>query len=131
MKSTQIVQLSTVFPVSDIAESTRWYHEFFGFETVYLHEGTEEGEVTNYAVMRSGNIELSLILDEAMPQPRHWTQAGTGYLCFDVSDVDVAFAELKSKGATITRELQTEPWGSRRFLLTDPSGNEISVSQAD
>jgi len=126
----QALRTITVLPVRNIAEAARWYQESLGFRTVYLHEGDDPGEATNYAILQRDEVTFSLILDESPQHESSWTKAGTGYLYLIVSNIDEEYAGVQSRGAGITRELQTETWGARGFNLTDPSGNEIHVEQA-
>jgi len=121
----------TVLPVDDIAQATGWYEAALGFETVYLHEGADEDEVTNYAIVVRDGVAVHLILDEAPPYPdrQPWTLAGTGYLYLIVRDVDAAYEEFTAKDVVPTRELRIESWGARAFNLADPSGNTIHIEQ--
>ncbi|MDX1966693.1 MAG: VOC family protein [Planctomycetaceae bacterium] len=122
------VRTVTVLPVADIEESVHWYRQALGFEAVYLHTGDDDSEPTNYAILRRGDVQFHLILDE----PSHrlsWTKAGAGYLYLFVRDIDATFAEVNSRGVPIARGLQTENWGARGFNLTDPSGNAVHVEQ--
>lgn len=45
----------------------------------------------------------------------------------EVDDVDAAHKAAVAVGAEIIHELQTEPWGVRRFFFRDRSGNVINV----
>jgi uncharacterized glyoxalase superfamily protein PhnB len=117
----------TVMPVKNIADAVRWYQKALGFEAIYLHEGDDETEETNYAVLERGNLHVHLILDEPPPHRRPWTIAGTGYLYLVVRDVEQVFAEVRSSGVEIARGLETEIWGARGFNLLDSSGNSIHV----
>ncbi len=123
------VRTVTVLPVSDIAASVNWYRHALGFEAIYLHTGDDADEPTNYAILRRGDVQFHLILDEPSPDQWPWTHAGTSYLYLFVRDVDAVFAEVESRNVPIARGLQTETWGARGFNLTDPSGNSIHVEQ--
>jgi uncharacterized glyoxalase superfamily protein PhnB len=130
MTHEQFLETIVVLPVSNIEESTAWYREVLAFETVYLHEGDEEGEATNYAILRREGAVVHLILDEGPADQNAWTKAGTGYLYLIVRNVDEVWAEVQSRGVRILRDLQTENWGARAFNLADPSGNVIHVEQS-
>jgi len=119
----------TVLPVSDIEESTKWYEQTLGFRTTFLNEGDEEGELTNYAILKREDVAFHLILDESPDHIPSWTKAGSGYLYLLVSDIEKEYDDVKSRGATMTRELQTENWGAKGFNMRDPSGNEIHIEQ--
>lgn len=129
MGQPQLLRTNTVLPVHDIPTATAWYEKALGFETVYLHEGRDASEVTNYAILRRDGLDVHLILDEPPPDQAAWTKAGTGYLYLIVRDVDAVFAEVKATGVAIARGLATDNWGARGFNLTDPSGNAIHVEQ--
>ena len=131
MNKGQFLRTVLVLPVNDIETAAAWYGRVLGFETVYLHEGKHEGEVTNYAILRRDEVAVHLILDEPPPYEEAWTKAGTGYLYLIVRDVDTVFEDVESQGVEITRGLQTENWGARGFNLTDPSGNAIHIEQGE
>jgi uncharacterized glyoxalase superfamily protein PhnB len=131
MDAPQVLGAIVVLPVDNIARATEWYGRVLGFETVYLHEGTKVGEVTNYAIMVRDGVAVHLILDEPPPHDRPWTKAGTGYLYLQVRNVDEVFAEVAAGGGKVRRGVQTESWGARSFNLTDPSGNDIHIEQRD
>lgn len=43
------------------------------------------------------------------------------------AEVDLAFQEVVSKGATPILEPTTEPWGQRTCYVADPEGNLIEI----
>ena len=125
----QTIGTITVLPVSSIEESAKWYELTFGFCTTFLNEGDEDGEATNYAILKRDEVTFHLILDESPDHGASWTKAGSGYLYLLVSDVKKEYDDVKSRGAKVSRELQVENWGATGFNLRDPSGNEIHVEQ--
>ena len=129
MSDSQFLRTLTVLPVRDIAEATDWYEQNLGMSTIYLHEGQEPGEVTNYAVLERDGLHVHLILDEHFPDAEAWVTSGNGYLYLKVRDVDAMYAEVQQRGASIARELRTENWGARGFNLRDPSGNSVHVEE--
>lgn len=48
-------------------------------------------------------------------------------LSIEVADVDAVHAQAKARGVPIIHPLTTEPWGVRRFHVTDPNGVVINV----
>lgn len=42
-------------------------------------------------------------------------------------EVDAAFRDVVSKGATPVLEPTTEPWGQRTCYIADPEGNLIEI----
>ena len=125
----QTIGTITVLPVNNIEESTKWYERTLDFRTTFLNEGDEEGEATNYAILKREEVTFHLILDESPDDEASWTKAGSGYLYLLVSDIDKEYDDVNSRGAKVSRELQVENWGAKGFNLRDPSGNEIHVEQ--
>ena len=129
MTEKQFVEAITVLPVDDIYKASEWYEKTLGLRTVYLHEGKDPGEVTNYAVMVREGIHVHLILDEPPPYDPPWTKSGTGYLYLKVENVDAMYSEVEATGVEFTRGIEKENWGARGFNLTDPSGNAVHIEQ--
>lgn len=129
MTEKQFNRTITVLPVNDISQSCEWYEKALGLETVYLHEGVHEGEVTNYAILVRDGVNIHLILDEPPPHDTTWTKAGSGYLYLKVINANAMYEEVIAKGIDITRGFETENWGAKGFNLTDPSGNAIHIEQ--
>jgi catechol 2,3-dioxygenase-like lactoylglutathione lyase family enzyme len=55
------------------------------------------------------------------PPPRFGIDVG------DAAAVDAAHAEAVRRGLEVVYPLTDEPWGIRRFFVTDPSGAVVSV----
>jgi catechol 2,3-dioxygenase-like lactoylglutathione lyase family enzyme len=129
MSEPQFLKTTIILPVSDIYETTEWYERMLGFATHYIHGSGRRGEAENfgnYAIMGRDAVEVHFILDEGGPT---WTRAGTGHLGLTVRDVDAIYAEVKSRGIPIARQLQKENWPARGFTLKDPSGNDVHIEQ--
>jgi predicted enzyme related to lactoylglutathione lyase len=47
-------------------------------------------------------------------------------ICFNVSDVDAAYARVLSLGAAVLCEPTTHPWGARSFQFRDADGNILN-----
>ena len=48
-------------------------------------------------------------------------------ISIEVADVDEVHSRAVSRGLDIVYPLTNEPWGVRRFFVTDPSGIVINV----
>jgi len=120
--------------VTDIYDTLAWFERALVFQTRYIHGSGKRGEAenfANYAIMARDLVEVHFIMDENGPDENGpaWTRAGTGHLGLTVRDVDTVYAQIKSRGIAIARELQQENWPARGFNLTDPSGNDIHIEQ--
>jgi len=128
MAGPHFLKSQVVIPVTDIYDTLAWYERVLVFETRYVHgSGPDEVEdFANYAIMGRDTAEVHFIMDEGGPT---WTRSGTGYLYLRILDVDTVYADVKSKGIAITRQLQHENWPARGFNLRDASSNEVHIEQ--
>jgi uncharacterized glyoxalase superfamily protein PhnB len=129
MGGQQFLKTTVIIPVADIYDTIAWYERALGFQTRYIHGSGKRGEAedfANYAIMSRDAVEVHFIMDEGGPV---WTRAGTGRLGLTVRDVDTVYAEVKSRGIAIARELRKENWPARGFDLRDPSGNAVHIEQ--
>ena len=51
------------------------------------------------------------------------------HLVFLVEDADAAMKTFKEAGVNITRTMRIEDWGEKHFVITDPSGIELYISE--
>jgi len=100
---------------SSIAEVRRFYETLFD-----LHSVMDHGWLVTLA---SG--------EQALTQIGIATEGGSGTpvpdLSIEVDDVDDVYQRAKRLGLEIVYELTDEPWGVRRFYLTDPAGKLLNV----
>ncbi|NYT68094.1 VOC family protein [Pusillimonas noertemannii] len=100
---------------SSIAEVRRFYETLFD-----LHPVMDHGWLVTLA---SG--------EQALTQIGIAAEGGSGTpvpdLSIEVDDVDDVYQRAKRLGLEIVYELTDEPWGVRRFYLTDPTGKLLNV----
>ena len=81
--------------------------------------------------MDLGGIVTLASDDAAEVQLSIATEGGSGAavpdLSIEVQDVDAVYRRAKSLGHPIEYELTDEPWGVRRFFLSDSTGNLPNV----
>lgn len=99
--------------VSNLEKSRTWYEEVLGFVVTgvwppdkpnYIHFDTDEGAM------------FSIMEDKHFPS--------YGRFNFSVTDVDELWEELKDK-VEVVEELFDTPYGTRKFTILDPDGNEL------
>lgn len=101
------------FPLVNAAETMQFYGTVFGWKF------QEWGP--NYLSFNGAGIEGGFNGEDEVPVQR------PGVLVILFSDnLEKVLTEIKSAGATITREIYTFP-GGRRFHFTDPNGNELAI----
>lgn len=104
-------------------EAAAFYVEHFGYKT--------NADSAGFVCVQSPNGKR--VLGFSAPAP----EIGLGqvfqggiHLPFLVDDADAAYAEFQRAGVPITREITIEEWGERHFVITDPAGIELYISEA-
>jgi catechol 2,3-dioxygenase-like lactoylglutathione lyase family enzyme len=97
--------------VSDLERAIGWYTTVLGFEV----ESTWPPDAPNYAHFRAegGAIFAIQVAD-----------GRGGRFNFTVDDPDALWLTLRDR-ATVVEELFDTPYGSRKFTIADPDGNEL------
>jgi catechol 2,3-dioxygenase-like lactoylglutathione lyase family enzyme len=135
------------FTVSDIERSIEFYRDALGLSLYRRQQGTAEyiGRITGFpgarleiALLRlpdgSGMLELLQYVSHPAPAtPRETNRPGNGHLCFKVTDIHAAAAELRQRGATlisdpveVTAGIHQGAWG---LYLRDPDGFTVELFQ--
>jgi len=95
--------------------SRRFYVDVLGLEVAM-----DMGFIVTLASASDPTAQVSLLRDDdpssVLPQ-----------MSIEVTDVDDVHARAVSNGLTIVYPLTNEPWGVRRFFVTDPNGIVINV----
>src|ERR1044071_894158 len=102
--------------VSDrIDESRKFYTEFLGFDIAM-----DLGWVLTFASPSNPTAQITLVRgsEKEMRHPN---------LAIEVEDVDAVHVKAVALGLQIVYPLTDEPWGVRRFFVTDPNGVIINV----
>jgi len=98
-------------------ESRKFYTDFLGFQVAM-----DMGWIVTLASPSNPTAQISLLQETASaPQP------APPSLSIEVADVDAVHAKAVERGLQIVYPLTTEPWGVRRFHVTDPNGVIINV----
>jgi predicted enzyme related to lactoylglutathione lyase len=98
-------------------ESRKFYTEFLGLEVAM-----DMDWIVTLVSPTNATAQISLIRGPASETP----QASLS-LSIEVADVDAAHAKAVASGVPIVYPLTDEPWGVRRFHVTDPNGVVINV----
>ena len=103
--------------VSDIQKAVSWYETILGFECT----GIDINEKWAYADFKheTGAV-FAIMVDKNAPS--------YGRFNFDVDDVDLLWDKLKDK-TEIIQEIETMPYGTRKFTIKDLDGNELGFIQ--
>jgi catechol 2,3-dioxygenase-like lactoylglutathione lyase family enzyme len=98
-----------------IDESRKFYTEFLGFDVAM-----DMGWVLTFASPSNPTAQVTLVRgsEKATEHPN---------VSIEVEDVDAVHAKAVTLGLQIVYPLTDEPWGVRRFFVTDPNGIIINV----
>ena len=98
-------------------ESRKFYTEFLGLEVAM-----DMGWIVTLVSPGNPTAQISLLRGPAPAAPQVHLS-----LSVEVADVDAVHAKAMACGVQIVYPLTTEPWGVRRFHVTDPNGVVINV----
>ena len=96
-------------------ESGKFYTEFLGFQVAM-----DMGWIVTLASPENPTAQITLLRGPAAAAPHP-------DLSIEVADVDAVHAKATALGLPIVYPLTDEPWGVRRFFVTDPNGVVINV----
>jgi predicted enzyme related to lactoylglutathione lyase len=100
---------------TDLDASRKFYVDVLGLELAM-----DMGFIMTLVSPSNPTAQVSLMRDDGsstiLPQ-----------MSVEVADVDDVHSRAVSHGINIMYPLTNEPWGVRRFFLTDPSGTVINV----
>ena len=114
-----ILSVSPLLSVSDLAEAIDFYCRVLGFDPAWSW-----GEPPSIAAVCRDGIEITLTRNgDAKP-------AGAAHIYLHVTDIDDYYASIGKEGAAIIVPIADRAYGMRDFRIADPSGNELSIGQA-
>ena len=98
-------------------ESRKFYTEFLGMEVAM-----DMGWIVTLISPGNPTTQISLVRGQAPAAPPAQIS-----LTIEVADVDAAHAKAVAGEVPIIYPLTNEPWGVRRFHVTDPNGVVINL----
>ncbi len=102
-------------------ENTRaFYVNVFGFQ-VAMDMPINRGRIVTLISPDNPTAQISLLSGHPSTSPQEPN------LTIEVQDADAVHAKAVADGAQIVYPLTTEPWGVRRFYVSDPDGVIINV----
>ena len=115
--------------VDDMGKMIRFYRDVLGFEI------QEAEDTSNVYLVKDGTLFLLYgrkDFENMTSRKYEYVKGLNGHseiaLYVDTFDeVDTAFRDTVSKGATPVLEPTTEPWGQRTCYIADPEGNLIEI----
>jgi catechol 2,3-dioxygenase-like lactoylglutathione lyase family enzyme len=109
---------------ADVAASSRWYVELFGFEVAFTSDWFVHLQDPANASLELGFLarDHEIVTDELRHRP-----AG-GLLTLVVADVDALHREALARGIEVLEPPTDLFYGQRRMLIADLDGQVVDVS---
>jgi len=104
--------------VRDLGAAIAWYERLFGVPA----EGHWPPDAPTYAHFTLGSAQFALGRYEPVP-------AAGARFNFEVDDVDAWWVRV-GRSAEVLEALHDTPYGTRKFTIRDPDGNELGFVQA-
>ena len=99
----------------DLDASRQFYVDVLGLEIAM-----DMGFIVTLVSPTNPTAQVSLLRDDE-------SSAILPQMSVEVADVDDVHARAVSRGFKVVYPLTNEPWGVRRFFVTDPNGTIINV----
>jgi uncharacterized glyoxalase superfamily protein PhnB len=110
-----LVRVAPELPVPDLAVALEYYTGRLGFEVASVLPSHD------YAIVERDGVALHLFT--AAPE-KHTAVS----IHVFVNGLAELFADVESRGALVTQEIERKPWGNREFRVVDPAGNIIKFT---
>lgn len=119
----------TIVYVSSVVDTLSFYNQAFGFETRFLHESGDYGELnTGETVLAFASHELGeLNLDGHYQKTDLNTPPAGVELAFVTDDVASAYAQAIAAGAVAVKEPIAKPWGQMVAYVRSCEGSLIEL----
>ncbi|MEO0534840.1 MAG: VOC family protein [Cyanobacteria bacterium P01_A01_bin.123] len=119
----------TIVYVSSVAETLTFYQQAFGFETRFLHESGDYGELeTGSTVLAFASHDLGEMNLEGKYQKTDPSAAPLGVeLAFVTDDVAAAYDRAVSAGAISLKPPVEKPWGQVVAYVRAVEGSLIEL----
>ena len=122
MTATALRKTTPILRSFDEAKAREFYLGFLGFHVVFEHRFHPGAPL--YMGVARGDCALHL-------SEHHGDATPGASMRIEVDDVAALCAELRARHAPHNHpEVQTMPWGTRDFTVTDPFGNRLTFTSA-
>jgi uncharacterized glyoxalase superfamily protein PhnB len=115
-----------------VPKAIEYYTQKLGFELAWAMPPNDKGE-TEFACVKLADAEILLGVTEGFVEDADLDKRGTGIQIYINLPLSVGIVSLyeaaQTRGATITRELETREWGERAFTVDDVDGYDLMFTQ--
>ncbi|MCF8473271.1 MAG: VOC family protein [Emcibacter sp.] len=116
----------SIFYVENVKETIEFYNRAFGFETRFLHESGDFGELdTGETSLSFSSVSLMKQLGKAPGKPE--PSAPVFEIAFETNDVEGSLKKAIDAGAILVQGVRQEPWGQTTSYVSDPNGYLVEI----
>ncbi len=118
---TNIITIRRIVPniYSDNLEKSKiFYNGFLGMELVIDMEW-----ILTFASKDNPTAQITILQNDKKEKPNNESI----FVSIEISDVDKMYERAKKLNCNITYQITNEPWGVRRFFVSDPNGATINL----
>ena len=116
--SPDIIRIVPNIYSDDLEKSRQFYIVFLGMELVM-----DMKWILTFASKNNPLAQISVLQNENKIRPDNKAI----FLSIEMSDVDAMYAKAQKSDYNITYQITDEPWGVRRFFISDPNGATINI----
>ena len=117
MQITKLKDLGVI--TAALPVSRDFYVAQLGFTPVFVSDW--------YIHLKNGPVEFGLMAATAEAPA---VPANGVWLSLGVESADTEYARLQTAGATLDAAPKDQPWGERSFIVRDPNGLGVNISQS-
>lgn len=117
--------LYPVLAVEDVPAAARFFLDHFPVEPTFESDWYVSLRTTN-----ESRFQLAVMAYDHPSLPDGYRLAAQGVLInLEVSDADAEYARLRKAGVAIERDIRSEEWGQRHFIVAGPGKILVDVIQ--
>jgi len=114
-----------ILDVESVDASLSFYHDQLGFSVL----GVGELDGHRLATVKAGSMEILLLQQPESDRSRVQERGKGLVLNFKVCGLCAFAVRLKQSQVQVLRDLEDPPYGDRTFLISDPDGYAILLSE--
>ena len=116
----------TILYVENVADTLAFYEKAFGFETLFLHESGDYGELSTGDTKLAFSA-LSLMSSLGKSPGKVDPQYPAFEIAFETDDVKKALNRALEAGATLVQDAEEMEWGQTTAYVNDLNGFLVEI----
>jgi predicted enzyme related to lactoylglutathione lyase len=110
-----VLRIVTNIATDSVSDIRKFYSDLFGLDAVMDH-----GWLVTLASRKTTTPQISIAREGGSGTP-------VPDVSIEVDNVEEVYRQAKEIGCSVVYDLTDEPWGVRRFFISDPTGKLLNV----